>query len=330
MLRSLVPLVLAAAAGAQTLVVDYPDSTLGALAGQYPIYTGTGLNVIRGQSLCPGTFAALPQSTMVCTHVGVQLGGVLGPVQYAQFVVRVGKTTTVPWTNSWATNLPDQTIQVDLSGQTITGGAGVNQWVEWPLAKPFVYNPGEGVVLDITSQAATAGQFLETAIGTGVPRVVSTNYTGSANGALVNSGGIKFRLVFEPSGFVPSGAGCPGTGAVVPSLGTLGQPTLGNPAFLLTLDQALPGTIAVILFGNPASIDIGGGCVLRTDFSLFLDAAITVGTGPGTGTAAFVLPIPANPLLAGYLADVQWGVLDPGSGSPFGFALSSAAKLVLF
>jgi hypothetical protein len=64
--------------------------------------------------------------------------------------------------------------------------------------------------------------------------------------------------------------------------------------------------------------------------SLFTDFALTSGAGPGTGQAGFALPIPNNPALVGYLADVQWGVFDPGSPSPLGFTLSSAAKLVLF
>ena len=72
--RFLLPFLLAVPLAAQTVVVDYPDSTIGTLAGQYPIYTGAGLNVIRGQALCPGTFAALPTTTMVCTRVGVHRG----------------------------------------------------------------------------------------------------------------------------------------------------------------------------------------------------------------------------------------------------------------
>ena len=70
--------------------------------------------------------------------------------------------------------------------------------------------------------------------------------------------------------------------------------------------------------------------MLRSDLSLYIDFQITSGVGPGVGQAAFVLSIPNLPALIGYLADVQWGVIDPGSGSPLGFALSSAAKLVLF
>jgi hypothetical protein len=327
-------LVVAASAfplAAQTLTVDYPDSTLTAPAGQYPIYTGTGTSVIRGQTMCPGTFAALPATTMICTRVGVQLGQNTGPAAYAQFVVRVGKTTvTPPWTNTWATNLPDQSVQVDLSGQTLTGGIGTNQWVEWPLARPFVYNPGEGVVIDITSQAVVAGQWLGTAIGTGAARLISTNYTGSTSGSLVASGGIKFRLVFEQPSFLVTAPGCPGSGAAVPAIGALGQPTIGNPAFVITLDQALGATIAAILFGGPTQIPIGGGCVLYSDLSLYTDFAITSSVGPGVGQAAFGLAIPNQPALIGYLADVQWAVLDPGSASPLGFTLSSAAKLVLF
>lgn len=316
---------------AQSITVDYPDSVLTSPAGQYPIYTGTGLNVIRGQTMCPGTFAGLPTTTMICTRVGVQLGEVTGPATYTQFVVRVGKTSvTPPWTNTWATNLPDQSIQVDLSGQTLTGGQGVNQWVDWPLARPFVYNPGEGVVLDITSQAAVGGQYLRTAIGTGAARVISTNYTGSTSGTLAASGGIKFRLVFEPPSFLVTQPGCPGSGNVVPTIGAIGQPTIGNLGFVLTLDNALNGTVAAILFGAPANIPIGGGCTLASDLSLYVDFAITNGSGPGTGQAGFGLPIPNQPALIGYLADVQWAVLDAGSGSPLGFTLSSAAKLVLY
>ena len=73
-----------------------------------------------------------------------------------------------------------------------------------------------------------------------------------------------------------------------------------------------------------------GANVLRSDLSLYSDFAITTGVGAGVGQAGFSLPIPNQPALIGYLADVQWAVLDQGSPSPFGFTLSSAAKLVLF
>lgn len=329
MLRSLLGAALCAAASAQAITVDYPDSTIGANAGQYPIYTGTGLNVIRGQSFCPGTFAGLPTTPMVCTRVGVQLAEVTGPVTYAQFVVRVGSTTVTALTNTWATNLPNQTVQVDLSNQLLHGGSGVNQWVDWPLAAPFLYTPGDGIVLDITSQASVAGQYLRTAIGTGVPRMVSTAYGGGPTGGTpLTSGGIKFRLVFDTGGFFVSEPGCTGSGSLEPQIGAMGQPTLGNSSFVLTLQNALGGTLCGLLIGFPTHFDIGGGCIVRCDGQALVLLA-TSGTGPGAGTAAWPFPIPTDTWLTGLVLDSQWGVFDPGSGSPLGIATSSNAKLVL-
>ena len=313
---------------AQTLTFDYPDSVLGAAAGQYPIYTGTGTNVIRGQMFCPGTTTGLPTQTMVCTRVGVQLAEVTGPVLYSQFVVRVGTTTVPALTNTWNTNLPDQTVQVDLSNQTISGGVGANQWFEWPLNAPFLYQPGDSVVLDITSQTATAGQYLRTAIGTGVARMISTNYTGQTTATPSASGGIKFRLVFEPGGFVVANPGCPGSGSFVPRIDAVGQPTIGNAGFALTLNDALGGALSAILLGYPAQLDIGGGCIVRCDGTVLVLVG-TNGTTPGTGTATFPFPIPNQAWLSGIVFDAQWGVFDPGSSSPTGIAMSSAAKLIL-
>lgn len=330
MLRTLlVAAVTTVAVFAQSVTVDYPDSTLGNAAGQYPIYTGTATNVIRGQLFCPGTFPGLPTTTMVCTRVGVQLAEVTGPATYAQFVVRVGSTNISALTSSWSTNLPNQQVQVDLSTQTLAGGIGGNQWVEWQLAAPFLYQPGEGVVLDITSQAAVAGQYLRTAIGTGVARMISTNYAGGATGgAPATSGGIKFRLVFETGGFVVTSPGCAGSGNFVPAIDSIGQPTVGNASFMLTLQNALGGSLCAVLVGFPAQLDIGGGCIVTSD-GLGFNLLGTNGAGPGAGTAAFGFPIPNQAWLAGVVLDTQWGVLDPASASPLGIAVSSGAKLIL-
>ncbi|MCA8965487.1 MAG: hypothetical protein H6838_04810 [Planctomycetes bacterium] len=313
---------------AQTMTVDFPDSVLTTPSGQYPIYTGGGTSVIRGQSFCPGTFTGLPTQPMVCTRVGVQLADVNGPATYAQFVVRVGTTTVPALTNTWNTNLPDQSIQVDLSNQTLTANSATNVWVEWPLNTPFLYTPGEGVVLDITSQAAVAGQYLRTAIGTGVARMVSTNYTGATTGSPSTSGGIKFRLVFEPGGFVVTSPGCPGSGNFVPAIDSIGQPTIGNSNFAVTLSDALGGTLLAILLGYPANVDIGGGCLVRCDGTVLLLMGAN-GSTPGTGTATFPFPIPNQAWLTGVVFDAQWAVFDPGSSSPSGIAMSSAAKMIL-
>lgn len=314
---------------AQAVVVDYPDSTLGAAAGQYPIYTGTGLNVIRGQSFCPGTFAGLPATPMLCTRIGVQLAASAGPVPYAQFVLRAGSTTVPNLTATFATNLPDQRVQLDLSGTSIDGGPTTNVWVEWPLQVPFYYNPGDGVVIDFVTQAAVAGNYLRTCIGAGVQRCVSLSYTGGPSGSAITSGGIKFRMVFEPVGMVQWGDGCPGAGNITPTIAAMGQSNLGSQNLIVTLNNALGGTAAVFTLGFPASIDLGGGChIYNTALATSFQA--TGGSGPGVGSSAFFLPIPNNPTLAGFVADVQWVVLDPLSAAVVPVVTTAGGKLVVY
>lgn len=312
---------------AQTLVVDCPDSVLGTVAGQYPIYTSTGLNVIRGQSFCPSTFVGLPAVPMICTRVGIQLSELAGPVTYTQFVVRAGSTTVPALTTTYATNLPDQRVQVDLSNQALSGGANTNVWVEWPLQFPFYYNPGDGVVIDFTTQAAVAGSSLRTCIGTGVARCINTNYTGGGAGTASTSGGLKFRMVFEPLGLVPWGSGCAGSGGITPTIGSLGQSSLGSQSLIVTLGSAMPGTISACLFGAAADFDFGGGCHVFNNAAVTL-FQITGGSGVGGGTGAVGLSIPNNQSLLGYVLNAQWGVFDPGA--PTGLAFSPGGKVVVY
>lgn len=311
----------------QTLTVDYPDSVIGTAAGQYPIYTGTATNIIRGQSFCPGTFLGLPATPMICSKVGIQLAN---SAQYAKFVLRFGATNATALTTTWATNLPDQRVQLDLSGATISGGAGVNVWVEYELAYPFYYMPGQGVVLDITSQAMTAGVFARTALGSGVARLVDTNYAGGAtSGSASTSGGIKFRMVFEPLGIVQHGTGCAGSGSFVPQIGSVGAPNLGNATFQVTLAQALGGSPCVFLLGNDALLDLSGGCKVYNDM-LFSAALTTSGAGAGTGTSAILLPIPNDPSLLTQVLNAQWGVLDFASAAILPITTSAGGKIVFF
>jgi hypothetical protein len=320
---------LATALCAQTVVVDIPDSVIGPLHGQYPIYTGGGLNVIRGQSFCPGTFASLPATPMICTKVGIQLGQSAGPITYTQFVLRAGATTVPALTSTFATNLPDQRVQMDLSGQALTGGANVNIWTEFALQFPFYWQPGQGVVIDFVTQSAIAGQWLNTTIGTGVARCISTNYTGGPSGSAIASGGLKFRMVFEPVGLTQWGTGCPGTGNITPTIGSTGQSSLGSLNYFVTLANALGASPAVFLFGRSASFDIGGGCRVYNDL-VFIGATVTTGAGPGNGTALFPLFIPNDPSLLAAVFDVQWGILDTASPAFVPLAMTAGGKVVVY
>ena len=322
-------LLLPSALPAQAVTVDYPDSAIGALAGQYPIYTGSATSVIRGQSYCPPTFANLPATPMICTKIGIQLGALAGPVQYTRFVLRAGAAPVAALTNTWNTNLPDQRVQMDLSGQFLTGGPSLNVWVEYPLAFPFYWQPGQGVVIDFTTQAAIAGHYLTTAIGTGVARCISTAYAGAATGSLSTSGGIKFRMVFEPVGLTLWGSGCPGSGNITPDISSTGQSNLGTLNYFVNLANALGGSPAVFLFGRAANFDIGGGCTVYNDLT-FIGASVTTGSGPGTGTAVYPLFVPNDPSLLGAVFDVQWGVLDNASPAFVPLTLTAGGKVVVY
>ncbi|MHC4896069.1 MAG: hypothetical protein ACYTGW_03075, partial [Planctomycetota bacterium] len=195
---------------AQTKVY-HPDNVLNVPQGQYPIYTPTSGNTVRGQIMIPGTFAGLPKTPGLVTKVGCQIAG---QADYTTFVIRAGITTQKTLTATFTTNLPDQRIQVDLSGTKLIGGGTqtnqANKWVEFDICYPFLWNPGDYICIDFTSKSKVAGTYCRTAIGSGVGRVINTSYTPTATtGTVSASGGIKLMVVIDdPTKVVSYGQGC--------------------------------------------------------------------------------------------------------------------------
>ena len=104
------------------------------------------------------------------------------------------------------------------------------------------------------------------------------------------------------------GAGCPGTGLLVPSIGNVGWPLVGNSAFGVGVGNALPSSLAVV-FWNTSAVNVPfSGCDLlvaapsNTQPVVALDA-----TGAGVAPA----PIPNDPTLANLDVFFQGFVLDP-------------------
>ena len=109
---------------AQT-TVDYPDSVIRTPPqGQYPIFTPSSGNTVRGQIYCPSTFVSLPKTAMLVTKVGIQIAGNL---PYTTFVGRAGTTSLKALGATFATNLVDQRIQFDLSGRNLPGAVRVRR-----------------------------------------------------------------------------------------------------------------------------------------------------------------------------------------------------------
>lgn len=321
--------VLGSALVAQT-TVDYPDSTLASPAGQYPLYTPTNGNVCRVQIFCPSTFASLPTIPMLCTKVGVQIAG---QYPYTAFVGRAGTTTVTALTTSFTTNLPNQDIQFDWSGRTLQGGGTntslANVWVEIDLCHPFVYTPGQSLVVDITSQSQVAGQYCRSAIGTGVSRMYDLAYTpASTGGTVLGSGGIKLRFVFQPLYQpVEFGAGCEGTNQLTPKLSATGSTQIGATApLLLNLSQARANAASFLVLGLQClDLPVFGGCEIYPQLSILVGS-----TTSSSGTGGFPVLIPNNSALDGVAVTCQYAIDDPNTkAAPLTFTLSNGLRLVL-
>jgi alpha-tubulin suppressor-like RCC1 family protein len=131
------------------------------------------------------------------------------------------------------------------------------------------------------------------------------------------------------------GSGCSGSNGVT-TLSSTQLPFLGNTAFSLDVSQAALSSQAYLFVATalaPAPIAVGGSCFIHLDAQsllVFVNAGLSpLGpqpTGPA-GAASFLLPVPANPALAGLSIAFQAAVLD--ATAPLALTLSNAVHCVL-
>lgn len=163
-----------------------------------------------------------------------------------------------------------------------------------------------------------------TNLAVNTPVYVTTDFDGRLRDATPDAG------AFESTSFAIFGSGCPGTGGLVPMIGSSGTVALGSTNFSVDLSNAAPNTLAILIGGvsrtmaGPIALpfDLGGGCFVRTS----QEAAFT-GVTTAQGTAFLPLPIPSNPQFVGTDFFLQWAVFDPNSASPFGVTTSDAGAL---
>ncbi len=133
-----------------------------------------------------------------------------------------------------------------------------------------------------------------------------------------------------PSAF---GTGRAGSGGQVPALANSGGfPFLGNPAFGLSIGNALGGSIAVLGISALASpgLPLLGGTVWIDPFSLAVAIPLPLSGAPGApgaGSASIAIPIPDVASLDGGSAFVQGFVFD--AGTPGGYAMSAGLQVTL-
>ncbi len=120
----------------------------------------------------------------------------------------------------------------------------------------------------------------------------------------------------------PIGAGCAGTGGLVPVIGFTGTPTVGVP-FDVTLADALPNAPAFLFFSfGEGSFDIGASCEF---FPAEPFGSVPLATD-ALGEIAY--PLLAVPAFVGLRFVFQYAVVDPG-GAWFGLASASAGLEVV-
>ena len=125
--------------------------------------------------------------------------------------------------------------------------------------------------------------------------------------------------------FTRFGIGCADSRGFTPSIGAVGEPTIGNP---LTVTASLTALLqpAVLNFDVARrAIDLGPfgftGC---TVYSLGVFDAPT--STSALGSAAVVVPIPQDPTLVSQTLTAQWLILDSGGR---GFTLSDGADVTI-
>jgi hypothetical protein len=137
----------------------------------------------------------------------------------------------------------------------------------------------------------------------------------------------------QPASFVVSGAGCPGTLAVPPTLATADRPWLGE-VFTVDVTPVPANTIGLMVSGlsdttsslGPLPLPLAAlgmpGCLLQVD-PVILDAFLAVGQ-----TATWSLAIPNVPSLLGQQFFSQGAALDPGANA-FGLVVSNHGAALL-
>jgi hypothetical protein len=121
------------------------------------------------------------------------------------------------------------------------------------------------------------------------------------------------------------GSACPGASGG-PLLAPRGLPISGNASFGLRVSSARPSSPAALLLAADRSrIALGGaGCYLWLDPAGLLESI--AGSTSIDGAASWLLPIPADPALSGFVFTAQAVVIDPLAGS-LGVAASGGAWL---
>lgn len=334
-----VVLLLSAVDLAAQVTVHYDSPTLAQPPRvAFPFYTPAGgatFQTTRVQVLCPASWLALQGvQPGIVTHVGLSIAG---EATYSTFALRAGTASLAGLVAQWATNLPDQRVQVDLANRPIQGGgtaaAPVNAWVDFELAHPFVWMPGQDVVVDLTTRIAQPNVYLGTTTSPMVARAYSFDFQGGPDASLVSlSNGFVFRMQMAPLSLLPFGQGCAAGSAAPAVLGSTGSMVPGTQDLLLEATGATPGAFATFLVGfsrdlfqsQPLPLSFGSGCNLLVSADVNLTGVVGA-----NGSVQQPILLPNWPGLVGVSLYAQFAQLELASVATLPVVFSNAGRLLI-
>jgi ELWxxDGT repeat protein len=154
----------------------------------------------------------------------------------------------------------------------------------------------------------------------------ATLYFGANDGAT----GVELYGMASMAAAIPYGAGCPGTGGLVPEIsGVNNPPALGNAAFQIGLSRALPSSAAaLVLSANRTRLVLAGGCIVHVDPAFFVFAQAVATNGAGEGAVS--IPVPNDPSLRGLQVFGQYFALDSNGAFQGTLSFTPGLKVILF
>lgn len=219
-----------------------------------------------------------------------------------------------------------------LSTINLLAGATGTVVLDIPFTTPFTWDRVRPVLLEVRIHGNGTPNdqpfnynFAGTTTSLGATtRVYQGGSPGATSGATQQGVGLITRFTAQQGVLLDFGTGCPGGGGFVPQnkilqimrpginwghqLTNAGSQQIAlwimGPSNTLWDPLPLPVDLTLLL-GNPAS-----GCLLRTG-PIWSGAYVTVGGGPGGGTASFTWQLPAVGSYVGLSFYTQWIVFDP-------------------
>jgi len=175
----------------QAQTPQYYNNFLGNSSNIFPLGSTTNrVQWIYGPNLfnSNGTTGA-PAFLGLITTVYFKLGGsVNNSFPYANFTIYLGQNMGTSTTFPNATYVTGLTQVFSAASHTLTGGAA-NQWFGVTLNTPFLYNPNQSLVFEMTTTSAGSTQVSQVN-GTGAERIWGANgsVSGSSGTGLINFG----------------------------------------------------------------------------------------------------------------------------------------------